>query len=170
MTTDLTMAESEESTKRFRKLFSSFSSFDGNSTTSPHSSVQRSYVTSLNITAFLPLKPYAKLIKGGAFVASTCHRGKDTTNREDIVAQIDKHFRVDSLGKCKKTLSRNDTVALKHGKTALESLLLKQSAISNYLFYLAFENTIEPGYVTGMYLPPHSVHQHITLSKTYDHT
>jgi Glycosyltransferase family 10 (fucosyltransferase) C-term len=147
--TDLTMAESEESFKRFRRLFtSSFPLFDGNSTTSPYASVQRSYVTSLNVSAFLPLKAFRALIRGSAFVASTCHRGKDTTNREQVVAQLDTVFRVDSLGKCKKTRARNDTVTLRHGKTALDTLLMKQRAISNYMFYLAFENTIEPGYVT----------------------
>ena len=147
--TDLTMAESEESFKRFRRLFtSSFPLFDGNSTTSPYASVQRSYVTSLNVSAFLPLRPFQALIRGSAYVASTCHRGKDTTNREQVVAQLDKAFRVDSLGKCKKTRARNDTVALRHGKTALDTLLMKQRAISHYMFYLAFENTIEPGYVT----------------------
>jgi hypothetical protein len=100
------------------------------------------------VSSFLPLRSFARLIKGGAFVASTCHRGKDTTNREEVVGQLDTIFRIDSLGKCKKTASRNDTVALKHGKTALDTLLLKQQAISHYLFYMAFENTIEPGYVT----------------------
>lgn len=149
LATDLTMAESEESMKRFRKLFTtSFPWFDGNSTTSPYASVQRTYITSLNVSAFLPHLPFSRLIKGGSFVASTCHRGKDTTNREEIVGLVDATFRIDSLGKCKKTARRNDTVPLKHGKTALDTLLLKHQAISRYLFYLAFENTIEPGYVT----------------------
>ena len=32
--------------------------------------------------------------------------------------------------------------------TAAENLKSKQQAISKYLFYLAFENSVEPGYVT----------------------
>jgi len=39
-------------------------------------------------------------------------------------------------------------IVLRTGKTAAYSLQLKQQALSRYLFHLAFENTIEPGYVT----------------------
>ena len=146
--TDLSMVESEESLKRFKRLFSgSFPLYDGNSTTSPWASVQRTYISRLNESLFLPLKPYSDAIVGAAFVASTCHRGGGTTNREEVVTQLGNRIRVDGLGKCKKTV-RKDAMILKFGSTAQETLLLKQQAISHYLFYLAFENTKEPGYVT----------------------
>lgn len=149
--THLDMAESEESTVRFRKLFSaSFSGFDGNSTTHPQSSVQRSYVSTgiFNASVFLPLKPLASLIPGAAYVASTCHRGRSAPKREDVVTRLQQVYRIDSLGKCHKTAAKPDTVTLRMGMSALETLRLKQEAISHYLFYLAFENSVEPGYVT----------------------
>ena len=146
--TDLSMVESEESLKRFKKLFvSSFPLYDGNSTTSPWASVQRTYIARLNESLFLPLRPHSEAILGAAFVASTCHRGGGTTNREDVVTELANSIRVDGLGKCKKT-NRNDSITLKFGSTAQETLFFKQKAISHYLFYLAFENTKEPGYVT----------------------
>jgi hypothetical protein len=39
-------------------------------------------------------------------------------------------------------------VTLQRGSTPAETLRLKQRGISRYLFHLAFENTVEPGYVT----------------------
>lgn len=147
--TDLTMVESEESYSRFKSLFdNAFSNFDGNSTTHPMSSVQRVYIRNLNESQFLPLKTFSSLIQGATFVASTCHRGHGAVKREIFVEKIAKRFRVDSLGKCMHTPTGPEGIVLGDGKTALESLLLKQKAISNYMFYLAFENSIEPGYVT----------------------
>jgi len=186
--THLSLVESEESTVRFKKLFgASFKHFDGNSTTHPEASVQRSYVylSSFNKSAFLPLKPHEQMIKGASYVVSTCHRGKHQPLREDVTSALQLKFRVDSLGKCHPTPRRDDTVVLKSGKTALESLQVcsplhtrmymrtcmhqltnthkqtnfryqhKQAAIAHYLFHLAFENFVEPGYVTE------KVHTHI---------
>ena len=148
----LTIAESEESTVRFRKLFSaSFSGFDGNSTTHPTATVQRSYIGTgiFNSSFFIPLRPFAKMIPGAAYVASTCHRGRSAPKREEVVTALQPLYRVDSLGKChKSTPAKPDAVKLKMGRNALETLRLKQEAISQYLFYLAFENNIEAGYVT----------------------
>jgi hypothetical protein len=159
--TQLNMVESEESTVRFRRLFgASFPGFDGNSTTHPEATVQRSYVGTgiFNASLFIPLKPFDSLIQGAAYVASTCHRGKNNPKREDVVSELEQLYRVDSLGKCHHRHVDNNNnnnkkhddskIKLKMGKTAAETLRLKQDAISNYLFYLAFENTIEPGYVT----------------------
>jgi hypothetical protein len=71
-----TIAESEESTSRFHKLFSaSFPHFDASSTTSPFSTIQRTYFSGLNASEFLEPIPFHQLIKGAAFVASECHRG-----------------------------------------------------------------------------------------------
>ena len=53
----------------------------------------------------------------------------------------------DSLGKCHKTSTGPEGIVLKSSADVNENLILKRKAISNYLFYLAFENTIEPGLV-----------------------
>ena len=76
LNTTFTIAESEESSTRFSKLFqTSFPFFDASSTTSPFSTIQRTYFSGLNASDFLPMKPFHSLIKGASFVASTCHRG-----------------------------------------------------------------------------------------------
>lgn len=150
--TRLNMVESEESTVRFRKLFgASFPGFDGNSTTHPTATVQRSYVGTgiFNASFFIPLRPFHGLVQGAAYVASTCHRGRNPPLREEMVTALEKMYRIDSLGKCHRSSQpRADAVKLKMGRSALETLRLKQEAISHYLFYLAFENNVEPGYVT----------------------
>lgn len=147
--THFTMAESEESFGRFGHIFhKSFPLFDGNSTTHPKSTVPRSYITCLNQSDFLPLRPPAELISGAAYVASTCHHGEKIIRREQLVQQLRSHFRVDGLGKCSKTANIPEGIKLTSGATAQETLRLKQAAISRYMFYLAFENTKEPGYVT----------------------
>ena len=147
--TDLTLVESEESTVRFQALFQrSFPHFHGSSTTHPSSTVPRSYFLGLNQSEFLPLKPFESLIKGAVFVASTCHRGEGNTKRISLVKELQKYLRVDSLGKCHRSKYIPEGVVLHSGPTAKESLYLKQLAISNYMFYLAFENNNERGYVT----------------------
>lgn len=161
--THLSMAESEESFGRFGHLFrTSFVYYDGNSTINPSSSVPRSYVSSINITSFLPLKQHHDLIPAAAYVASTCHQRADkrSMSRDDIVALMRSlNIRVDGLGRCSRTTepqigltnhpkANDPSIKLSHGKNALESLEMKQKAISNYMFYLAFENTIEAGYVS----------------------
>lgn len=143
------MAESEESHGRFHKLFgASFATFDGNSTTHPHSSVPRTYFSGLNASEFLQPKPFTELINGASFVASTCHRGEGTTKRLGVVMQMQALMRVDSLGRCHTTRHISEGISLRHSTNAQENLRLKQAAISNYLFYCAFENTYERGYVT----------------------
>lgn len=150
--TDFSMVESEESHKRFKELFTlTFRNYHGNSTTSPFSSVQRSYISGLNDSSLLPQVSFSKSIVGAAFVASTCHKGTGTTNRMQVVMELQKIFRVDSLGACMKTKNRAVEV-LRMGSTAQETLVLKQQAISKYLFYLAFENSKEPGYVTEKFM------------------
>ena len=149
MPVNFTMAESEESHARFSKLFdASFVHFDGNSTTSPFASVPRTYFRGLKTSDLLVAKPFSSMIKAASFVASTCHRGDSTTKRISLLQQLQKSFRVDSLGKCQHTKHVPEGITLGVGKTAQESLQLKQAAISNYLFYLAFENSYERGYVT----------------------
>eukprot|EP01035_Chromulina_nebulosa_P035028 gene35028-47066_t len=152
LNTTFTLAESEESLSRFSKLFhTSFPYFDASSTTSPFSTIQRTYFSGLNSSEFLTMKGFHSLIKGASFVASTCHRGSGgTTKRLALVLELQKHMRVDSLGKClhSKAAGPEKPVSLGVGRTAKESLEMKREAISHYMFYLAFENTYERGYVT----------------------
>jgi hypothetical protein len=129
------MAESEESFGRFGHVFEkSFPLFDGNSTTNPTSSVPRSYISSLNVSEFLPLVSSNQLIRGAAYVASTCHKGSKIIRRDEIVRSFRQFLRVDGLGKCSHT--RN--TSLPQGSTAQETLRLKQRTISKYMFYFAF--------------------------------
>lgn len=145
---DLTLVESEESHARFGRLFhAAFPLYDGNSTTHPRSTIQRSYFRGWNSTTLLPLRPFNELIKAGVFIASTCHRGSET-KRLQLVRQLQSYIRIDSLGKCMTTRSNPDDIVLKKGATEQETLRYKQESISKYMFYLAFENSFEPGYVT----------------------
>lgn len=147
--TMLTMVESEESHHRFQRLFTtSFPHFDGNSTTSPFASVQRTYFRGWNLSDFHPMRPFQQLINGAAFVASTCHSGDGNNKRMHHVKQLQRYFRVDGLGKCLHTKHIAEGISLQFGRTEAEKLILKRRAISNYKFYLAFENTDERGYVT----------------------
>lgn len=145
--TMLNMVESEESFSRFGHLFrQSFPYYHGNSTTLPWSSVPRSYVSSLNASEFLPLVPFSRLLPAASYVASTCHvRGP--VQRDELVRTLRHSFRVDGLGKCSHSIGPGG-VDLKSGRNPMETLHLKQEAISKYMFYLAFENSKEPGYVT----------------------
>lgn len=149
--TDLTMAESEESFGRFKSLFqNSFPLFDGNSTTHPSSSVQRVYYAGKfkENAHLLHLNSFDSLIKGASFVASTCHRGRQVSNREEVVSALETLVRVDSLGKCHRTPTGPEGIVLRSSPNDEENLRLKRETIGKYMFYLAFENTIESGYVT----------------------
>lgn len=153
--TTLSMVESEESHQRFNRLFSaSFAGYDGNSTTHPSSTVQRSYMKELTSAELLPTVPHESKLPAAAYVASTCHgHAKHVPRREAIVSHLEGSFRVDSLGSCHRTRSTTNNPGqlrskLPTGATAEEALSLKRALLSQYLFYLAFENTIEPGYVT----------------------
>jgi hypothetical protein len=147
--TDLTIAESEESSSRFGYLFKkAFPHYDGYSTTHPNSSVPRTYFAGWNVSDFVEPKPFNQLIKGAAVVISTCHRGDGNNKRLSIVKEMMKYMRIDSLGKCLHTKSIPEGISLGYGKTFKETYQLKQSALNHYMFYLAFENNNEPGYVT----------------------
>ena len=151
--TFLNMAESEESTGRFKKLFMhSFPGYDGNSTTHPESTVQRSYIREFNGGDLIPIVPFASKLPASAYIASTCHfSGRSRPLREILVSRLEKLSRVDSLGKCHRneaTTGHAGTPVLRSGKNEAETLKLKQDVLSRYLFYFAFENTIESGYVT----------------------
>eukprot|EP01041_Mallomonas_annulata_P004570 gene4571-9085_t len=144
--TNLTLVESEESFSRFPKLFqTSFKFYDGYSTSHPNADVPRYYEEAiLNQSQFIPRIPYSKAVKAAVYVTSTCHR-RGTALRDRLVNALGKYIRVDSIGSCLKSPKYNDTVAI--NESIGDRLLAKRVAISKYLFYLAFENTIEPGYV-----------------------
>ena len=149
LNTTLTMAESEEAEKRFVFIFRNFAHFDGYSTTNPKATVPRYYSTAFNTSEFLPRRPFESLIKGAAFVASNCQR-KGTSDRDRLTKFMwDVYkYRVDSLGKCHKTKHvYPDTVYINDSISHITAIP-KRLAISHYLFYLAFENIFEPGYVT----------------------
>lgn len=113
MRTDLSLATSEESMKHrsHSELFpKSFPNFDGYSTTSPLSSVQRIYKeaylneTVVNFHTKNSMRPFDKLIKAGTYIASACHNSMGTeSNRDKIVKTLrSSGFRVDGLGEVNK--------------------------------------------------------------------
>jgi hypothetical protein len=149
-----TMAESEESSVRFKALFDrTFKWFDGYSTTHPTSTVPRFYFRGWNQSEFISSKPFHQLVQGAAFVASTCHRGDWQSKRQNVVKELRNFIRVDGLGRCLHTPSIPEGFVLPpklpgQGTTEAEHLQMKRQVISNYMFYFAFENSNEPGYVT----------------------
>lgn len=55
---------------------------------------------------------------------------------------------MDGLGRCLHTAHIPENISLGNSHNSELNLLIKREAISNYQFYLAFENSIETGYVT----------------------
>jgi hypothetical protein len=153
--TNITLAESEESSVRFKNsLFdSSFKYFDGSSTTHPTSSIQRVYHHAhLNQTIKINenFVNFTSLIKGGSYVASDCHkRDSANSNRDNIVQQLrDNDIRVDGLGKCMRSPIGPEGISLQHTHDSRYNQILKIGTIGKFMFNMAFENSIEPGYVT----------------------
>ena len=136
------MALSAESFGNYRKLFRFFKYYNGFASTHPKSSVRIYYRDStLPIQSFVPRKPHSSYIRGATYVSSTnCYRLLD---RVRLVRSLEKYYRVDRLGKCHRDKWRNDTVFINESAP-----LPKIKALSHYLFHLAFENTVEKGYVT----------------------
>lgn len=149
--TNLTMAETEESKIRYFQLFDqSFLNFDGYSSTSPAADVQRVYFEAfLNRSDFLPAKNFSSMIKGASYVASDCHRRDSANaNRDGVVQQIrDAGFRVDGLGRCMHS-EGPEGISLPKSRDTRYNLYLKRHTIGHFLFNFAFENSLEPGYVT----------------------
>lgn len=150
--TNMTLAESEESRVRYGHLFEpSFKNFDGYSTTSPLANVQRIYRESLmNVSDFFPLRPFPTMIKGASYVASDCHaRDGANAGRDGVVIDIRRAgFRVDGLGRCLRSPVGPEGIELPKDRATRYNLELKRSVISNFMFNMAFENSLEPGYVT----------------------
>jgi len=168
--TDLTMASSEESYIRFGGHFNRmFQNFDGNSTTHPHSTIQRIFneatmkngilgqslineIRSNVTTEDKNIKKYnfPSQIKGASYVASECHRRDGANaNRDNIVAQL-RHagLRVDGLGRCMKSSPSNGTSLSHFPNNSTLNAINKQIVIGKFLFNLALENSLESGYVT----------------------
>ena len=153
--TNMTMAESEESAIRYGHLFNpSFKNFDAYSTTSPKATVQRVYEEAfLNFSdpdMVITPKPYSTLIKGASYVASDCHnRDGANANRDAVVMELrEVGLRVDGLGRCLRSPTGPEGITLPKTRDTRYNLLLKRDAISKYMFNMAFENSIEAGYVT----------------------
>jgi hypothetical protein len=74
--TNLTIFETEESKIRYQQLFEqSYQHYDGYSSTSPDSNIQRVYNEAyLKNSTFLKLNKYDMMIKGASYVASDCHK------------------------------------------------------------------------------------------------
>jgi len=150
--TNLNLVESEESRVRYGHLFNpSFKNFDGYSTTSPQANVQRVYKeVRLNTTEFYPLRNFTSMIKGASYVASDCHaRDGANAGRDGVVVDIrNQGFRVDGLGRCLSSPVGPEGVQLSKDRASRYKLELKRAVISNFMFNMAFENSLEPGYVT----------------------
>ena len=77
-----------------------------------------------------PPVEFNKVIKGASFIASNCD---SRSNREEVVTELMKHVRVDGLGSCLQNAQPPPGVELSD----------TQSLKRQYLFHLAFENSIQ---------------------------
>lgn len=153
--TNFSMAESEESKVRYHHLFDpAFKQFDGYSTTHPNSHLQRVYVDAfLNASLVTESKlkyNHSALVKGASYVASDCHkRDAANANRDQVVQMIrNEGFRVDGLARCMRSPVGPEGITLPNTPNTRYNLDIKREVLSRYMFNLAFENSIEPGYVT----------------------
>jgi hypothetical protein len=149
---NFTLGTSEESRSRYsQRLFNKMlPKLDGSVIPHSNATVQRIYQDAyLNETSFFPLIGYSKLIKGGSFVALNCAQRKGGSSRIAVVEEVRRAgVRVDGLGSCLKTDDIPEKVEIGWSNNAAEKLRLKQKAIGRYMFNMAFENVVEPGYVT----------------------
>ena len=84
-------------------------------------------------------------------MASDCHKRDAANSHRDEVASLLRSkadWRVDGLARCLHTANIPEGITLGNSRNSEMNLILKREAISNYMFYLAFENSIETGYVT----------------------
>ncbi len=149
--TNYTMAESEESKIRYHQLFDqSFKNFDGHSTTHTASNLQRVYIESnFSASDLHVVRNFSTLIKAASYVASDCHkRDSANANRDGVVTQIRQEgFRVDGLGRCLHSIGP-EGVSLSKSRDTRYNLHMKRDVIGHFMFNMAFENSLEPGYVT----------------------
>jgi hypothetical protein len=104
----------------------------------------------LNESDFLPTKNFSSLIKGGSYVASDCHRRDSANSNRDQIIQLIRNegFRIDGLGRCMHTEPGPEGVSLPKSRDTRYNLFLKRHTIGHFMFNMAFENSLEPGYVT----------------------
>jgi hypothetical protein len=171
--TDLTMATSEEVHVRFDHQFKRmFQNFDGNSTAHPNSTIQRipnqatmrdgilgqslmNEAMADRSNATIEDKSsmrynFSSQIKAASYVASECHK-RDGANakRDEIVAQLRQAgLRVDGLGRCMKSPPSDGIILTHNPNNSTLNAINKQKVIGKFLFNLAFENSLESGYVT----------------------
>eukprot|EP01031_Cornospumella_fuschlensis_P037806 gene37806-45928_t len=153
--TNLTFAESEESWVRYSPLLDGGAKhFDGLSTTHPKkSTVQRiykeTYLDSEELAKY-PLGNFSSLVKGSSYIASDCHRRDSANaNRDGVVQELrDLGLRIDGLGRCMHTPHVPEGYGLPKTRDTRYNLHLKKQVIGKYMFHMAFENSIEDGYVT----------------------
>lgn len=151
--TNLTMVESEEAKVRYNHLFEpSFKHFDGYSTTHPSSHLQRVYKEAFLNESFLSksTKSHSSLVKAASYVASDCHRRDNANANRDGVVQLIRNegIRVDGLGRCMRSAVGPEGITLPNTHNTRYNLQLKRDVLSKYMFNLAFENSVESGYVT----------------------
>lgn len=89
------------------------------------------------------------MLTGASYVASDCHRRDSANaNRDNVVYQLrEAGIRIDGLGRCMKS-HIPEGYWLPHTADSHYNLVTKREVISKYMFYMAFENSLEPGYVT----------------------
>lgn len=100
------------------------------STTSFDSEIPLPYFSWAEYSIAKPAVEFDKVIKGASFIASNCD---STSGRELVVKELMEYVRVDCLGECLKNAQPPPGVELS------DSLSLKRQ----YLFHLAFENSIQ---------------------------
>ena len=111
--------------------------------------------TTVRLTLTQVNKPhnFSILIKAASYIASECHTRDFANARRDIVVQQIRNegFRVDGLGRCmhSKSSTPEGGIVLHHApNNSTLNAIYKRKVIAKYLFHLAFENSIEDGYVT----------------------
>lgn len=152
---NFTVAESEESGVRFNKtiFLPSFKNFDASSTTHPYSTIPRLYHQAfMNETQIRtePIHNFSSLIKGATYVAHDCHKRDSSNSHRDTVIQLlrNEGMRIDGLSKCMRSSTGPEGVTLSHHHDMRVNIAMKREAIAKYMFNMAFENSIEDGYVT----------------------
>ena len=160
----LTMIESDGSYPDPTDFQAVADRFDGTSFLSSLSTLRRyNKQAYLNPALFLHrnhshLRPFKSLLKASAYVSSHCLKPgpgglfKRNSARDNVVKMMrQRGLQVDGLSKClrSKNLPRQSILAGKTNDT-FSDLIEKRKMISNYLFYLAFENQIEPWYVSHL--------------------
>ena len=83
-----------------------------------------------------PAVRYDEAIHGASFLASNC---LSLSGREKVVEDLQDYIRVDSLGRCKQNAKPPKGLTRESPKNQLQR---------EYLFHLAFENSLEPDYIT----------------------